>query len=71
MSVCLVEGIGCDIEFSLFDTLVDSTAVLLVGCKDILYNRDDSQFDYWLCLIGNWCVGVGVRGFNCSCNMIL
>ena len=71
MNVCLVEGVGCDFESSCLDALVDSTSVFFVGCKDVLYNGEDSQFDYWLCLIGNWYVEDGCRRLNSSCNMIL
>ena len=69
MEVCLVEGISRDLESSFFDTLVDSTAVLFVGSKDVLNNGANSQFDNWLCLIGNWCVEGRYKRFNCSCNM--
>ena len=54
MDICLVEEIGRDFELSLFDALVDSTSVFFVGCEDVLNNGEDSQFDYWMCLIGNW-----------------
>ena len=71
MNVCLVEGSGRDFKFSCLDTLVDSSAVFFVGCEDVLYNGEDSQFDYWLCLIGNWYVENSCKRLDFSCNMIL
>ena len=70
MDICLVEGVGRDFELCLFDALIDSSAVIFVGCKDVLNNGENSQFDYWLCLIGNWCVEGRCKRFNYSCKMV-
>ena len=70
MNVCLIEGIGCDFDSSCLDTLVDSTTVFFVSRKDVLYNREDSQFDYGLCLIGKLVCRDRCKRFNCSCNKI-